>query len=154
MCAKVPIIRISFLGKFDILNLTDLYFPVYEFICVVFQHLSSVGSPHKGPAMRLVCIFAISLKKLLNKCQITGDLRRCAAPVASVTPLLPNRRFGEIWFVYTDKTVYLYYHQFSNIIRTQSQNMNVSRFVLQLSLPNPLKPGVKLDRWILRLNGQ
>ena len=31
------------------------------------------------------------------------------------------------------------YHQFSNIRRIQSQNINVSRFVLQLSLPNPLK---------------
>ena len=36
------------------------------------------------------------------------------------------------------------YHQFSNISRTQSQNTKVSRLVLQLSLPNPLKPGVKL----------
>ena len=36
------------------------------------------------------------------------------------------------------------YRQFSNIRRTQSQNINVSRLVLQLSLPNPLKPGVKL----------
>ena len=32
------------------------------------------------------------------------------------------------------------YRQFSNIRRTQSQNINVSRLVLQLSLPNPLKP--------------
>ena len=36
------------------------------------------------------------------------------------------------------------YRQFSNIRRTQSQNINVSRLVLSLSLPNPLKPGVKL----------
>ena len=36
------------------------------------------------------------------------------------------------------------YHQFSNIRRTQSPNIIVSRLVLQLSLPNPLKPGVKL----------
>ena len=36
------------------------------------------------------------------------------------------------------------YRQFSNIRRTQSQNINVSRLVLQLFLPNPLKPGVKL----------
>ena len=38
----------------------------------------------------------------------------------------------------------LHYRQFSDIRRTQSQNINVSRLVLQLSLPNPLKPGVKL----------
>ena len=36
------------------------------------------------------------------------------------------------------------YHQFSNIRRTQSPNINVSRLVLQLSLPSPLKPHVKL----------
>ena len=36
------------------------------------------------------------------------------------------------------------YRQFSNKSRTQSQNINVSRLVLQLSLSNPLKPGVKL----------
>ena len=36
------------------------------------------------------------------------------------------------------------YRQFSNISRIQSQNINVSRLVFQLSLPNPLKPDVKL----------
>ena len=34
-------------------------------------------------------------------------------------------------------------HQISNIRRTKSQNLNVSRLVLQLSLPNQLKPDVK-----------
>ena len=36
------------------------------------------------------------------------------------------------------------YRQFFNIRRTQSQNINGSRLVLQFPLPNPLKPGVKL----------
>ena len=36
------------------------------------------------------------------------------------------------------------YRQFSNIRRTQFQNIIVSPVVLQLSLPNPLKPGGKL----------
>ena len=36
------------------------------------------------------------------------------------------------------------YRQFSNIRRTESPYLNVSRLILQLSLPNPLKPGVKL----------
>ena len=35
------------------------------------------------------------------------------------------------------------YHQTSNISHTKSQNLNVSHLVLKLSLPNPLKPGVK-----------
>ena len=35
------------------------------------------------------------------------------------------------------------YHQTSNISRTKSHNLNVYCLILQLSLPNPLKPGVK-----------
>ena len=35
------------------------------------------------------------------------------------------------------------YRQISNTSRTKSQNVYVSRLVLQLSLRNPLKPGVK-----------
>ena len=35
------------------------------------------------------------------------------------------------------------YSRISNITRTKSQNLNVSRLVLQLSLCNLLKPGVK-----------
>ena len=36
------------------------------------------------------------------------------------------------------------YRQISNIRRTKSQNLIVSRLVLQLSLPNLLKPCIKL----------
>ena len=35
------------------------------------------------------------------------------------------------------------YRKISNIRRTKSPSLNVSRLVLQLSLPNPMKPGVK-----------
>ena len=35
------------------------------------------------------------------------------------------------------------YCQTSNISRTKHQNWNVSDLILQLSLPNPLKPSVK-----------
>ena len=35
------------------------------------------------------------------------------------------------------------YRQTSNIRRTEFQNLNVYRLVLQLSLPNPLQPGVE-----------
>ena len=35
------------------------------------------------------------------------------------------------------------YRKTSNISRTQSQHLIVSRLILQLSLPSPLKPGVK-----------
>ena len=39
---------------------------------------------------------------------------------------------------------YWNYRKFANIRLTQSQNINVSCLVLQLSLPNPLKSGVEL----------
>ena len=35
------------------------------------------------------------------------------------------------------------YRKISNIRRTKSLNFNVSRLVLQLTLPNPMKPGIK-----------
>ena len=35
------------------------------------------------------------------------------------------------------------YRKVSNMRRTKFPNLNVSRFVLQLSLPNLMKPGVK-----------
>ena len=40
--------------------------------------------------------------------------------------------------------VCLIYDKTSNISHTESQNLIDSCLVLQLSLPNPLKPGVKL----------
>ena len=36
------------------------------------------------------------------------------------------------------------YSQTANISHIKSQNLNVSSLILQLCLPNPLKPGVKL----------
>ena len=38
------------------------------------------------------------------------------------------------------------YHQSSNISHTQSQNLNISHLVLQLSLPHPLKLGGHLHQ--------
>ena len=42
------------------------------------------------------------------------------------------------------------YCQTSGIRYTKSQNLNVSHLILQLSLPNPLKPGVKsrMKMWL------
>ena len=35
------------------------------------------------------------------------------------------------------------YRKISNIRRTESPNLDVSRLVVELSSPNPMKPGVK-----------
>ena len=44
---------------------------------------------------------------------------------------------------HTKLPAYTMYRNTSNIRRTKSQNLNDSRLVLQLSLPNLLKSGVK-----------
>ena len=41
------------------------------------------------------------------------------------------------------KYIICIYRKISNIRRTKTRNLNVYRLVLQLSLPNPMKPGVK-----------
>ena len=41
------------------------------------------------------------------------------------------------------QTIQLTYCKLSNISHTKSPNLNVSPIVLQLSLPNPMKPAVK-----------
>ena len=35
------------------------------------------------------------------------------------------------------------YHKTSNVRRTQSESLTIPRLVLQLSMPNPLKPNIK-----------
>ena len=45
------------------------------------------------------------------------------------------------WEMWTK--IFNIYRQISNISHTKSQNLNVSRLILQLSLYNILKPGVK-----------
>ena len=39
--------------------------------------------------------------------------------------------------------LFITYRKISNIRRTQNQNLTDSRLIMQLPLPNPLKPGVK-----------
>ena len=52
--------------------------------------------------------------------------------------------WGYYFLIHTMDSRCIAVRQTSNISRTKYQNLNVSRFVLQLSLPNPLMPGVKL----------
>ena len=59
------------------------------------------------------------------------------------------RIVNELWFIFLffhiiKLHICSKYHQFSNISATESPNINISRLVLQSSLSNPLKPGVKL----------
>ena len=45
--------------------------------------------------------------------------------------------------IFVDGQLQEEYCKTSKIMHTKSKNLNVSRLVLQLSLPSPLKPGVK-----------
>ena len=49
-------------------------------------------------------------------------------------------------FIITGFHCILHYRQTSYIMHTKFQNLNVSRPILQLSLPNPLKPGATYIR--------
>ena len=55
----------------------------------------------------------------------------------------PNRMFDAFRLLYTQFYYMLHYRKIYGIRRTKSQQLSASRPVLQLSLPNPLKPGVK-----------
>ena len=52
---------------------------------------------------------------------------------------------NKMWFmqVQWQRMSITYYRQIFNVSGTKSQNLNLSRLVLQLLLPNPLKPGVE-----------
>ena len=55
-----------------------------------------------------------------------------------------DSNFTETCFLWSEwQQVSKKYCQTSNISHTKSKNLNVSRLVMQLSLPNPLKPCVK-----------
>ena len=56
-----------------------------------------------------------------------------------ITPVLCTV-FSEQWH---NAGVNINYHKVSNISCTKSPNLDVSRLVVQLSSPNPMKPGVK-----------
>ena len=68
------------------------------------------------------------------------SLKNLARKELKLQPHLPG--FSELALVATHYP-YANYCKIFNIRRTKPQNLNDSRLILQLSLPNPLKPGVK-----------
>ena len=64
----------------------------------------------------------------------------------------PPLKLGHGWVITSHMKLGMY-RKVSNIRRTKSQNLNASRLILSLSLPNPLKPGVKLrmKMWLEQL---
>ena len=78
---------------------------------------------------------------------ICNGLPKLVANISSQIPQLVNIRLNvgtlDKWLPIKVATP-ANYREVSNIRRTKSQNLNASRLILQLSLPNPLKPGVKM----------
>ena len=90
-----------------------------------------------------------------NTCQIHSIIRRLDAKESYVSLAL-NHWYPLIY--QTDEVLsvldceFKIYCQIWNIKCTKSQNSNVSRLVLQLSLHNPLKPDVKLRMKVLQIH--
>ena len=75
-----------------------------------------------------------------TKLQVAVDMRRHDAHVTSQQCI----RQKPSMYSFIPPT--LNYRQTSDINRTKFQNLNISRLVLQLSLPYPLKPGIIKSR--------
>ena len=73
--------------------------------------------------------------------QATSNTHHQATETPSRTHTMPVKR--GIKYIRVHLTKYHAYRQVSNIRRTKPQTLNVSCLVLQLSLSNPLKPGIK-----------
>ena len=76
--------------------------------------------PEQGPVMRKMFLFDAVSMIFMKEAETVKDVANVHAP--------PN---------------FSHYRKTCSVSRTKSQNLTVSRVVLQLSLPNPLKPGVE-----------
>ena len=104
-------------------------------------HRWPVNSPHKGLVTRKMCAF----DDVIMKSRLVGEIWLIESYVAAMLRITPataivvniNACSRDSLFIHA------YYRQTSNIVRTISQNLNVSRLVLKLSLPNQLTPFVR-----------
>ena len=82
----------------------------------------------------------------LRKTDIVGHLRNLCGAVYCIS-WCTNQRDGRVCVNFVTLCMSSwpqeYTRKVSNIRRTKCQNLNDSRLVLQLSMPNPLKPSVK-----------
>ena len=114
-------------------------------------HRSLVTSPHKGQWRGAFYIFFdLRVNKPLSKQSWGWWFETPARPydviIMSVDQKEETRRIGgkqNQRFSISYQRI-CNYRKTSSISRTKFQNLNVSCIILQLSSPNPLKPGVKL----------
>ena len=102
-------------------------------------------------------IHTFSLKEMSLNCRLQNGLFRngvnvlMAQVLRAAAVLLRSTIVHDLCVIFLVIKLYVcktwmdpMYRQIPNTIRTKSQTLNVSCLVLQLSLPNPLKPGIKL----------
>ena len=67
----------------------------------------------------------------------------------SIQQCMASYHVQSVWFVSEVNTT-CNYRKISNIRRTESPNLNVSCLVVQLPLPNPMRPGVqsRMKMWL------
>ena len=116
-------------------------------------HRRPVNSPHKWPVTRKMFPFDdVIMYQRVHLATIMGhSMSWCVLIQFFVLQILvAQTNWGKKISCHWYNTIDMYfvhqtamYRKISNIRRTKSPNWNVSRLVVQLSLPNPMKPGVK-----------
>ena len=117
-------------------------------------HRWLADTPHKGPVMWGFYNFIdANLNQQLNRVELSAnwysmtlmwrhcDSKRIVFNLGHLTQV--HEVYGS-WSGSEGVSVLSKHRNVSNIRRTKYQNLTVSRLILQLPLPNPLKPGVKL----------
>ena len=88
-------------------------------------------------------LFVVSPVSFLINGKSDGKMRRFKPLVTSPWLTLVLSRFSYLFNGNSYNRIIVLTRKVSNIRRTKSPNLHVSNLVLQLSLLNPLKPGVK-----------
>ena len=143
-CLKVMLIRMP--GTFFLTG--------SEWYQYVFVGWFIISKQPCSSSMEMGAIFLFAFLPRLSACLKTKS--RCCPSESeaigdSLTSSLSSSRCSPMWswpslYLGTKKDKKGEYHKISNIRTwcTKSQNLNYSRLVLQLTLPNPFKPGFKL----------
>ena len=130
-----------------------------KFICMVYLGGLLISHQCTTVTSTMDCAHLLIFNYKMN--EMIYDLYACTYKSTADTKLLSSLPFVDICLVprmpqaifidyavcynwtFSVKLTWWSYRKISNIRRTKFQTLNVSRLVLQLSLPNPMKPGVK-----------
>ena len=124
----------------------SLYFLLWKFLCMKTQSLywnwPLQVELHQIHKMESFWLKDLSIVVQNQKFPGKKDINETSETLLFVSPSVKASLQRKLRWLQSWK--FWQYRKTSSIIRTKSQNLNVSYLVLQLSLPNPLKPGVQL----------